>query len=120
MQTAVRRALENRTDVLQSKKQLESNDIAIRSLRDQTLPQLDLNVNYGLAGVGGPQFVRSGLGGAVSATIPGGFSDALSSLANVKAPSWNLSVTMNYPLGDRKSTRLNSSHIQKSRMPSSA
>ena len=26
----------------------------------------------------------------------------------------------NYPAGDRKSTRLNSSHIQKSRMPSSA
>ena len=38
----------------------------------------------------------------------------------VRAGVYPAAVTLPHVLGDRKSTRLNSSHIQKSRMPSSA
>ena len=99
---AVRRALTSRTDLEQSKKQIQSNDVSIRSLSDAQLPALDLTASYGLAGIGGTQFVRppgSALGAAPSQVIPSGFSDALSVLSNGRAPTWNFLVNFSYPLG---------------------
>ena len=99
VQTAVKRALENRTDLQQARQQIASNEIAIKALVDLGRPGLDLTAGYGASGVGGPQFVRSGLGGAVTNTLPGGFGDALSTLARLTAPQWNVSVNFTYPLG---------------------
>jgi outer membrane protein TolC len=100
--SAVRRALTSRTDLEQSKKQIQSNDVSIRSLSDAQLPALDLTASYGLAGIGGTQFVRppgAALGAAPSQVIPSGFSDALSVLSNGRAPTWNFLVNFSYPLG---------------------
>jgi len=99
VQGAVRRALENRTDLQQARQQLASNDVSLRSLSDQRLPALDLTGSYGASGIGGPQFVRSGLGGTVQQIIPSGYGDALSTLGRFTAPQWNLSVSFSYPLG---------------------
>jgi len=98
---AVRSALQNRTDLQQSQRQLASNDISLRSLSDQQLPALDLTASYGLAGVGGPQFIRqgSGLGSTIINTIPGGFTDALGILTDRTAPTWSLAVNFSYPIG---------------------
>ena len=96
---AVRRALENRTDLQQSQKQLAANDVALRNLSDQRLPALDLTSSYGMAGVGGPQFVRQGLGGVITQTIPSGYSDALRILADQTAPTWNFTLNLSYPIG---------------------
>ena len=73
---AVRRALRERTDIAIAEKHLELNDVTLRYLRDQTLPQMDMQVTYGLQGVGGSRFTRlnSGvLGSRVTQTIPGGW-----------------------------------------------
>ncbi|HSL23306.1 MAG TPA: TolC family protein [Vicinamibacterales bacterium] len=96
---AVRRALSVRTDVEQAKQQLEVNALNVRLLRDQTLPGVDLTASYGVSGIGGPVFVRSGLGGAVTEIIPSGYSDTLRTLRNLDAPTWNLSLSVNYPIG---------------------
>ena len=99
---AVRRALTSRTDLEQSKKQIQANDVSIRSLSDAQLPALDLTASYGLAGIGGTQFVRppgAALGAAPSQIIPSGFSDALSLLTDGRAPTWNFLVNFSYPLG---------------------
>ena len=99
---AVRRALGSRTDLEQSKKQVQSNDISIRSLSDAQLPALDLTASYGLAGIGGTQFVRptgAALGAAPTQIIPSGFADALSLLTNGRAPSWNFQLNFSYPIG---------------------
>ncbi len=96
---AVRRALSMRTDLETSRKQLQSNDISLVSLTDQQLPALDLTATYGLAGIGGPQFVRQGLGGTITQVIPGGFSDALGLLKDWRAPTWNLALSLSYPIG---------------------
>ncbi len=99
---AVRRALTSRTDLEQSKKQIQANDVSIRSLSDAQLPALDLTASYGLAGIGGTQFVRppgAALGAAPSQIIPSGFSDALTLLTNGRAPTWNFLVNFSYPLG---------------------
>jgi outer membrane protein len=98
---AVRGALQNRTDLQESQRQLASNDISLRNLSDQQLPALDLTAGYGLAGVGGPQFIRqgSGLGSTIINTIPSGFGDALGILADRTAPTWNLVLNFTYPIG---------------------
>src|SRR5215208_1738709 len=99
---AVRKALSARTDIEQSRKQVESNDVSIKNLSDQRLPALDVTASYGLAGIGGPQFVRppgAALGAPPSQIIPGGFNDSLSTLFNQKAPTWNFAANFSYPIG---------------------
>src|SRR5882672_8692924 len=96
---AVRLALDNRTDLQQSQKQLAANDVALRNLSDQQLPALDLTGSYGTVGVGGPQFIRQGLGGAITRTVPSGYSDALRILADQTAPTWNFALNLSYPIG---------------------
>jgi outer membrane protein TolC len=96
---AVRRALMSRTDLETARRQLESNEISLRSLTDQQLPALDLTASYGLAGIGGPQFIRQGLGGTITDVIPSGFSNALGLIANRRAPTWNFGLSLSYPIG---------------------
>ena len=96
---AVRKALTTRTDLETARRQMTSNDIAVRSLSDQQLPALDLTASYGLAGVGGPQFVRQGLGGTITDVIPSGFSDALGLIGSRRAPTWNVGFSLSYPIG---------------------
>jgi outer membrane protein TolC len=69
VEAALRRALATRTDLDQSHKQLQANDVSVKTLSDARLPALDLTASYGVAGVGGPLFIRSGLGGTISQTI---------------------------------------------------
>jgi outer membrane protein TolC len=100
MEGAVRRALEKRTDLAETKRTLEINDASVRLLRNQTLPAADLVGSYGLQGVGGTQFIRgSGLGSPILETIPGGFGDALSALTRRDFPSWNVQLQISYPIG---------------------
>lgn len=99
---AVRTALERRTDLAVSRKNLDSNDVNLRFWQNQTRPAVDLQVNYGAQGIGGTQFIRSGTGGigsTVIGTIPGGYTDALSLLGARDFPTWNAAVTMSYPIG---------------------
>jgi len=98
---AVRRALSTRTDIETSRKQVQSNNVSIRSLSDQRLPVLDLTTSYGAAGIGGTQFVRAPgvIQGPATEVIPGGFSNALRTLWQQAAPTWNFAVNLSYPLG---------------------
>jgi outer membrane protein TolC len=100
--SAVRRALAARTDLEQSRKQIESNDVSLRNLVDQQLPALDLTASYGVAGIGGTQFVRppgAPLGAPPSQIIPSGFGDALNLLRDARAPTWNVFLNFSYPIG---------------------
>ena len=97
---AVRRALDERQDLLQARTRLQANDVTLRYLKNQTLPGLDLIGGYSLQGLGGTQFIRagSGIGSTVIGTIPGGFSDALGNIRSAEFPTWNLGITISYPL----------------------
>ena len=98
---AVRGALINRTDIINAKKNLDSNDISMSYFKNQSMPAMDLNASYGVQGLGGTAFIRSGTGieSRVTGTIPGGYFDALSALTGRDYPTWNLNVTMSYPIG---------------------
>ena len=77
VEAAVRAALEQRTDLATARKNLDSNDVTLRFWRNQTRPALDLQLNYGAAGLGGQQLERTGSGPTAALTgnvIPGGTS----------------------------------------------
>jgi outer membrane protein len=98
---AVGRALANRTDLQQVKKSLEVNDVTLKLLRNQQLPQTDVIARYGLLGQGGTQFISTGNGVSrvVTGTIPGGYGDALSTLFQNRYPTWTFALNVSYPLG---------------------
>ena len=105
---AIRRALAERTDVISAKKNLDSNDVSLRYFKNQSMPALDLNASYGAQGLGGTAIVRTGPFGnqTISQVIPGGYSDALSLLRARDYPTWNLNVTMSYPIGGNQADAL--------------
>jgi outer membrane protein len=97
---AVKKAFTTRTDLEQARKTIDSNDVTIKFLSNQTLPAVDLIANYGAQGLGGTAFIREGgLGSPVIGTIPGGYSNAWNTLTDRRFPNWNVQVNMSYPLG---------------------
>jgi outer membrane protein TolC len=99
LEAAVRNALTNRADIAVAKRSLEQNEIAMKNLRNQTMPDLNLITQYNLQGRGGTEFQRQGFGGAILNTIPGGYFDALSNIGNFTAPTWSFRFNLNYPIG---------------------
>lgn len=99
-EAAVQRALADRNDLAQARKQVEANDVTLRYLKNQTLPAFDLVGGYTLQGLGGTQFIRSGtgIGSTIVGTLPGGFGDALSAIRGADFPTWNIGVSISYPL----------------------
>jgi outer membrane protein TolC len=95
---AVRRALERRTDLVNARKNLQSSDISLKYFHNQTLPDVDLVANYGSQGIGGTQIFRSGLGGDIIRTNPGGYGDALGLLFGRDYPTWNVQLNVSYNL----------------------
>jgi HAE1 family hydrophobic/amphiphilic exporter-1 len=101
---AVRNALEKRTDLLRTSKSLEINDVQIRYLRNQTLPDVNAQFDYGLSGLGGLNLVRGpgpfGPGsGAVIDTVGRSYAATLGDIFANRYPQWTASVNISYPLG---------------------
>ena len=104
LQAAIRGALDRRTDVSRARRQLDVNEATVDNLRNSTLPALDLVGSYQLTGQGGPRLVPAGnsfedIFGGVGGVIPGGYRDALDSIANADYPVWSVQLQMSYPLG---------------------
>ncbi len=101
VQSAVRKALDNRTDLQIARKTIDSNDVTLRFMRNQTLPELDLTAMYGATGLGGTQFQRNGTGvtSQIIGVVPGGYGDAWRTLTGRNYPTWNLALNLSYPLG---------------------
>ena len=100
IETALRTALDQRPDLVRSRRQLDIDDINVRALRNETLPSLDLVGSYQLQGQGGTATLRGGvLGGAVTTVIPGGFGDALRQIRTANFPVWSVELQLSYPIG---------------------
>jgi len=97
LDSAVTTALDQRTDLLTARKNLESSDINIRYLRNQMMPALNATATLGTRGLGGDQFIREN--GVVVGTIPGGWPDAFAMMRQFEYPNWTLGATFSYPLG---------------------
>ncbi len=106
LDAALKRALNERTDLAEAKQQIAANDATVKYLQDQTRPQADLVASYGLAGLGGTQLIRGGdpqspasFTAPVVAAIPGAYGGALSTLFGHDYPTWGVALNVTYPLG---------------------
>jgi outer membrane protein TolC len=99
LEAAVQIALQNRTDILTTRKNLEATDVQMQSLVNQTLPQLDLVGIYSLNGRGGTLIERDRVTNGVISTTPGGYFDALSAIGGLDAPTWNARLQFALPIG---------------------
>jgi outer membrane protein TolC len=102
---AVQRALENRTDLKQARNGLQQNDISIRYLRNQLLPEVNANLTYRGSGTGGTQYEidRAAIfsGGEPSRVLMSerGYGTVLGDVFGNAFPLWTFGVQVSYPLG---------------------
>ena len=104
LQEAIRAALDRRTDISRARRQLDINEATVRNLGDSALPALDLIGSYQLTGQGGPRLIPAGnsfedIFGGTGGLLPGGYRDALQSIASADYPVWSVQLRMSYPLG---------------------
>lgn len=97
---AVRDALLNRTDLDTLDKNLEVTDTNIRYHRNQRLPDVSLQIDYGATGLGGERLVRTGgFPGTVVGQEQKSFGSVLGDIFANEFPNWRVGVTVSYPLG---------------------
>ena len=96
---AVRNALDQRTDLVQSRKNIEISQLNLEVTKDQTKPDLSFNTQYQLSGLGGP--IRTVQGGQIISITPGGYVDALGQIRGLDLPTWSMNFSFAYPLGMR-------------------
>jgi outer membrane protein TolC len=100
LEAAVKRALENRTDLINMRKSLEANDINIRYFRNQILPDLNVRAGYGLTGQGGTQYTFSDTFPPVPiSVVDNGWGSVYSQMLGNDFHNWSLAVTVGYPVG---------------------
>jgi HAE1 family hydrophobic/amphiphilic exporter-1 len=104
---AVRNALDRRTDLQQTKTSMEATEINIRFFRNQTLPDVQANLNYGLRALGGTRLPSSGTGipglpvdpDAPTTPVEKSYASVLRDLFGLNSPSWTASLNISYPIG---------------------
>jgi outer membrane protein TolC len=104
---AVRRALQSRSDIAQARNNLEQNDISIRFLRNQILPEVNAQANYGIVGIGGVRLEQLNLatlptdGSVPARTVLSerSFAAALRDVFTNAFPQWTFGVEIAYPIG---------------------
>jgi outer membrane protein TolC len=96
----VRRALADRSDVLQARKEIENADTTVSLAENQTLPDLRAQATYLTNGQGGSRILRTG---GFPGTIVGfegtSFGSVLGQVFASDYPTWTVGLTLSYPLG---------------------
>ena len=99
IQAAIERALSERTDIQQARRERQIAELDLEVTENNRLPELNLTASYSLAGVGGTEYERSGLGGAPVLVDRGGYNDAIEAIRGFDVPTWNLGLSFSYPIG---------------------
>jgi outer membrane protein TolC len=97
---AVAKALDGRSDLARASHDLENAKTNVDFLGNQRLPDVRLEASYRGNGLGGTEFLRTGVfPGIVTGTRDRGFGDALGQAFTPDYPTWSVGVTVNYALG---------------------
>ena len=112
VEAAVKNALDNRSDLVTARKNLEITRVQLDMLHNQTLPNLDFRVNYQGTGTAGTQFKYEN-GDYVNPTSQStkGFSSAIGDAFGYVQPAWTYSLQLGYPIG-RSDTKANYTRSQ--------
>jgi outer membrane protein TolC len=97
---AVRRALAERPDIAEARKQIQIGDTNVQLSKNQTLPDLRLQASYITNGIGGSRLIRTGgFPGTIIGSDNTSFGSVLSQVLTADFPTWTLGFTLAYPLG---------------------
>lgn len=100
---AVLRALRERTDLVQSRKALERTGYNERYFRNQTLPDLNLRLDYNSTAVAGKQAITDPDADTFPPPVIGSivrpYGDLLRDVFGSAFPTWTFSVNVSYPIG---------------------
>jgi outer membrane protein len=100
LDAAVRRALAERTDLAQARRQIANSDTAVLLARNQTLPDLRAQATYLSNGLGGSRLIRTGgFPGTIVGVDSTSFGSVLNQVFGGEFPSWTVGVTLTYPIG---------------------
>ncbi|MDQ3281228.1 MAG: TolC family protein [Acidobacteriota bacterium] len=99
VEDAVRRALELRPELRQTALTTETRRVQYLYARNQTLPQLDFNLNYGLSGTAGNARVLDPNTGRPTGQIENiTYGRGLQQIAQLDFPSWTVGFNVGMPL----------------------
>jgi outer membrane protein len=116
---AVRRAIELRPELRQDRLLTETRRVEYLFARNQTLPQLDFDMNYGLAGLAGDVYERDPNTGALVFTERIPYGSGLRNLAQFDFPTWSVGFNVGVPIsniGARAEARRAELNLQQSRL----
>jgi len=114
---AVRRALDDRTDVKLAVNSIEQSAVNLKFYRGQTLPEVNANLSYQPSGIGGTvlapitSFPPTTTNRAVLSER--GFGTVLGDVFTNQFPAWTFGVSVSYPVGDStQQTNLSRASLQ--------
>jgi HAE1 family hydrophobic/amphiphilic exporter-1 len=100
VEAVIAKALQQRLDLVRARQDVANADTTVRFSRNQTLPDLRLSVGYLANGLAGTRLIRTGgFPGTITGTEEVPFSTAVSQVFGSEYPTWNLAVSVSYPLG---------------------
>ena len=98
---AIATALAERPEIRSKMLALSNQELDIRYFRNQQRPRLDLNLTYGLNGVGGDTTDRDFLTGEILGREQGDYGDAIDQILNADFDGWRAAVNFAYPIQNR-------------------
>jgi outer membrane protein TolC len=100
---AVANALQKRTDLNRTRRQLEANDVNIRYFRNQTLPDVNASVSYFAQAIGGTSYIRdptTGFPGEIIGSLQKSYASTLGTMFSGDFPTWTVQMQIAYPIGN--------------------
>jgi hydrophobic/amphiphilic exporter-1 (mainly G- bacteria), HAE1 family len=97
---AVRMALQQRTDLMRARKQIQNAETTVSLAKNEVLPDLRVQASYLTNGLGGTELIRTGgFPGNVIGQQFTAYGDVLRQLFAANYPTWSVGFTLSYPLG---------------------
>lgn len=98
---AIKAALESRTDIVATRRNLQINDLSLKLAKNQTLPDVNLSANLTGTGSGGTQFsyINNNPDLGIDEEVTRSFRAALGDVFGFVYPNWSVGVQFSYPLG---------------------
>jgi HAE1 family hydrophobic/amphiphilic exporter-1 len=96
---AVRNALAQRTDLARARQQIEIADTNEQLAKNGTLPDLRVTASYQTNALGGTELLRDSFLGPITGQAAVAFGGVLGQLFTANYPTWQVGLTINYPLG---------------------